>query len=367
MFTATFAVLVHSSFGATGIKDLPVKADIENNSAWYDTTQWAPEAQGWHNGLARYYARVPSRSETVLPKSVWDLAQHSAGLFFRFRTNANSIQVKYKLYSGSVAMPHMPATGKSGLDLYCQKDGKWLWAGITKPTKQEGQETLISGMEATMKEFILYLPLYNGIDKLSIGVPKGSEFFAQSPRTDKAIVYYGTSIAHGGCASRPGMAYTAMLGRRLDKTIINLGFSGSARMEPAVADLMAELDPELFVLDPVPNMSPELVEQRAVPFIQKIRAKHPNTPILMVEDRLYSNAWLQPEVMKRQKKQQENFKKAFDFFVSQGDKNIHYLPHDNLLGENLDQDGTVDRSHPNDLGMYRMTDALENAIRKFLK
>ncbi len=347
--------------------ELKVKPEIREGAAWYNTQQWLPEAQGWSEGMGRYYARFPARAEKSIPKGVWNLSQHSSGLYFRFKTDAETIFAKYKCYSANLAMPHMPATGVSGLDLYVLHEGKWLWAGVTMPSKQEAQYTLISGMEKKMREYMLYLPLYNGVETLEIGVPEKAAFEAIAPHRDGTIVYYGTSIAHGGCASRPGMAYTAILGRRLNVPVINLGFSGSGRMEMEMADLIRELDPAVFVFDTLPNMSPDQVAERAIPFIQKIRDKHPTTPILLVEDRSFSNAYLRPGTMAEHELRRKHLKTAFDHFKAAGDKNIYYLSANDLLGENEDQDGTVDSSHPNDLGMYRQTNKLESVLRPILK
>src|SRR5205085_2015483 len=144
---------------------------------------------------------------------------------------------------------------------------------------------------AGQREFLLYLPLYNGVSSVEIGIAKGSTLAkgpARPPERQKPIVFYGTSITQGGCASRPGMVHTAILGRRLDRPVINLGFSGSGRMEPAMATLLAELDPAVYVLDCLPNMSAAEVAERMEPFVRTLRKAHPRTPIVMAEDRLYT-------------------------------------------------------------------------------
>ncbi|MBR5626563.1 MAG: SGNH/GDSL hydrolase family protein [Thermoguttaceae bacterium] len=355
--------LVSCSLNAQEIK---LESVTDHGVTWYDAAQWPVENKGWTD-VARYYARFPARAEAKVPPNVWTLSQHSTGMVVRFKTDGTSIRVKYRLLSGSVGMPHMPPTGVSGIDLYAKSDdGKWLWAGCTRPSAQDIEELLIDGMESKLREFMLYLPLYNGVEFLNIGVPENSVFEAVLPRTDPPIVYYGTSIAHGGCASRPGMAYTAILGRRLDIPVVNLGFSGSACSEIEIAELMAELNPAMYVLDPLPNMTPELVSERMIPFIQKLREKHPETPILLVEDRCLSNTWLRPGQQEFHRRNQAALKKCYDE-LKPNDPNLYYLGTTNLLGENLDFDGTVDSSHPNDLGMYRMTDALEAVIRPILK
>ncbi len=368
-----FAFLFAAVVAATSVSALraqepvDVKPTVDAGYAWFDATQWPVENKCW-NDVDRYFARFPARAKGQVTGAVWNLSQHSAGEVVRFRTDATEIKVRYNLYSGGLAMAHMPATGVSGLDLYAFDDvsKRWLWVSCTKPSKKEATETWISGMEAKERDYLVYLPLYNGVDALSIGVPEGAKFTALSPRTDKKpIVYYGTSIAHGGCASRPGMAYTAILSRRIDYPIVNLGFSGSARMEPAIAELMAEVDAEVYVVDALPNMTPELVAERALPFLKILREKRPNTPILLVEDRCMSNTWIRPERQDFHRRNQAELKKVFDE-LKPNDPNLYYLGHENLLGENLDFDGTVDASHPNDLGMYRQTDALEAVLRPIL-
>ena len=351
-------------------EDVDVTPTIADGIAWYNAQNWPVENKGW-NDTARYFARLPGRAEGVVTGSVWGLSQHSAGELVRFRTNAPAIRVKFRLYSANLAMTHMPATGVSGLDLYAldkndSDSGTWKWAACTQPKNQEDNVELIGGMNPVMRDYMLYLPLYNGVDALEIGVPEGAEFHAVLPRTDRPILYYGTSIAHGGCCSRPGNTFTAMLSRRLDVPVLNLGFSGSARMEPELGELFAELDPVLFVLDASPNMNAALIDQRGVNFVRILRDKHPDTPILLVEDRVYSNSWIIPGKAEANRTNEEALKRVYNHFIAAGDKNIYYLSAENLIGEDMDNDSTMDSSHLNDLGMFRMTDSLEKVIRPIL-
>ncbi len=124
------------------------------------------------------------------------------------------------------------------------------------------------------EQYLVYLPLYNGVKSVEIGIPKGRKIAAAAaPSHQKPIVIYGTSITQGGCASRPGMAWTSIVGRQLETPVINLGFSGSGKMEPAMADLLAELDPSVYVLDCLANMSPEMLAERVEPFVEKLRRR----------------------------------------------------------------------------------------------
>ncbi len=370
LFSAIFVVaFAFVTMGASVRAQEPVEVEptVEDGFAWYDATQWPVENKCW-NDVDRYFARFPSRAKGKVTDSVWNLSQHSAGEVVRFRTDSDQIKVRYTLYSGNVAMSHMPATGVSGLDLYAfdEETKDWRWAAVPQTTKKTEEKTWISGMEKKEREFMAYLPLYNGVDALSIGVPEGASFTALSPRSDKPIVYYGTSIAHGGCASRPGNAYTAMLGRRLDIPVVNLGFSGSARMEMEIADLLCEIDAEIYVLDAGPNMTSQWIDERMIPFVKKLREARPNVPILIVEDRWFSNEWILPDRHATGVNNHASEKRAFEELQKEFD-GLYYLSGETLLGEDLDNDGTVDGSHPNDLGMYRQANALEQAIRPILE
>ncbi len=186
----------------------------------------------------------------------------------------------------------MPATGVSGLDLYVrQPDGTWHWLANGRPAQQTNTATLVSGLAPAEREYLLYLPLYNGVSSVELAVPAGKSL-AKAPARPadhaKPILFYGTSITQGGCASRPGMVHTAILGRRFDRTAINLGFSGNGKMEPELAGLLAELDPAVYVLDCLPNMKAALVTERVEPFEKTLRAARPTTPIVLVEDRFYT-------------------------------------------------------------------------------
>lgn len=210
----------------------------------------------------------------------------------------------------------------------------------------------------------MYLPLYNSVESLELGVPEGAAISTVAPRTEKPIAYYGTSIVHGAGVSRPGMAHVSILGRRLDYPMLNLGFSGSAIMEPEVAGLLAELDPAAYVLDSLPNMGAEAVTERAESFIRTLRTARPDTPIVLVEDRTYPAAWLTPQAEALNTTRRAAFKQVYAKLLAEDAGPLHYIEGDGLLG--LDNDGTNDGSHANDLGASRMADALEPVLRRIL-
>ncbi|HAW27993.1 MAG TPA: hypothetical protein DCY03_07720 [Planctomycetaceae bacterium] len=335
---------------------------------WFDIKNLGVEGKGWTE-TESFYNRLPAKAKGVVRPPVWSLSKHSAGLAVRFVTDATTIKAKWKLTSANIAMNHMAATGVSGLDLYVKTEsGKWRWLAVGKPSKQENNETLISGLIPGKREYILYLPLYNGVESVEIGVPETSHLWKAPPREtgkDKPLVFWGTSITQGGCASRTGMVHTAILGRRLDLPVINLGFSGNGRMEPEVAKLVAELDASVFIMDCLPNVTAETVARETEPLVKTLRAAHPETPILLVEDRTYSNAYLKKSSQDRHRTSREALKKAYDKLKQEGVKNLYYLDGETLLGD--DSEDTVDSSHPTDLGFFRQADAFEKVLRPILE
>lgn len=329
---------------------------------WVDALSLGLEGQGW-SALGHPYDRLPERAEGMVPSRVWDLSHDSAGLVLRFATDSGSLQAHWRLRREALAMRHMPATGVSGLDLYVWDDGRWRWMSVgQRISSTEVTQVLFENLEPKRREFMLYLPLYNGIDQLRLGVAE--EAGIESLRSPaRPIVVYGTSIVQGACASRPGRAYTAILGRRLNRPVINLGFSGNARSEPELAGLIAELDPAVFVLDSLPNLQPEQVE-RVDQFVEIIRTARPKTPIVLVGGIEYANADFQPELRDRVLRSNRVLSDIFRR-RSEQDPWLYLIPYEGLLGD--DGEGTVDGTHPTDLGFLRMADRIEPVLRQALR
>jgi lysophospholipase L1-like esterase len=346
-----------------------VTPQVANGIAWYDVTQWGVEGKGWED-TASFFDRLPARAEDKVRSAVWNLSRHSAGMLVRFETDSAAIHARYTLSSPSLALPHMPATGVSGLDLYArdEQDGD-RWLAVVRPTRQEIDVQLVSGVDARpnggRRLYTLYLPLYNGVQSLEIGVPEGSDFAAVKPRTKKPLLFYGTSIMHGACASRPGMSITGILGRRLDRPVINLGFSGNGRLEAEVGEFLAELDPAVYIIDCLPNVQATDVEQRAAPLVRQLRDARPETPILLVEDRTYTYAPFRQSARQRHAGSRVALQGAFKTLQDEAVKGLYYLEGDGLLGD--DGEAATDGSHPSDLGMMRYADAYEPVLREILK
>ncbi len=333
---------------------------------WHDVTQWGVEGRAWPDlERERWFDRLPVSAQGKVTPKVWDLSRDSAGMMVRFNTDATTIWAHYILRSEHLASPNMTAIGGSGIDLYARDEsGKWRWVGVAKPDKKEVKQALIGGLAPGLREYAAYLPLYNGIETLAIGVPPGAKFEGLPPRTEKPIVFYGTSITHGASASRPGMVHTAILGRHFDRPVVNLGFSGNGKMDAAVGEYLAKIDAAVFVIDCLPNMGPAEVREKCAPLVRQLKAAHPDTPVVLVEDRRWANTWIRPE---RQKFHDENhaaLRESFDALKKEGVTKLDYIPGDELIGD--DAEGSTDGSHPNDLGFVRQTAVFEPVLREAL-
>ncbi len=366
---ALFLALALTVLGATESRPGDVTA-AEPASAlvWTDVRQLGVEGQGWTDTKAPY-DRLPAKAEGKVRAAVWNLSRHSAGLSVRFVTDAAEIHTRWVLTSRDLAMPHMAATGVSGLDLYVKTDrNQWRWLAVGKPGSQTNACRLVAGLPTGRREYLLYLPLYNGTREVELGVPAEKQLVKAGPWAAKArkpMVFYGTSILQGGCASRPGMVHSAILGRRFQFPHINLGFSGNGRMEPELADLLAELDPSVYVLDCLPNMEAAEVRERVEPFVRNLRAARPRTPIVLVEDRSYADSFLVASKRERNDTSRLALWTAFENLKKSGVNDLHYLKGADLLGD--DGEGTVDSSHPNDLGFMRQADAFAKVLGPLLK
>jgi hypothetical protein len=339
---------------------------LATNLHWIDARELAIEGKGWPD-TKHFYDRLPAKAEGTVRSAVWTLSHDSAGMAVRFTSDATAISARWTLRKEQLAMAHMPATGVSGLDLYVRNEGKWHWLGGGRPDKSPTNEKQLAGNLSPMsREYLLYLPLYNGIEELKIGIPLEAKLHSlPRTQTSKPLVFYGTSIVQGGCASRPGMAYPAILSRWHDVAHINLGFSGNAWSEPEIAHLLAELDPSVYVLDPLPNMTAERVKERIEPFVKILRERHPAIPILLIEHVPYTDGDFVRNRHDKYSNANLKLRQAYDRLRKSGMKNLFYVPAKNLIGE--DGEGTVDGTHPTDLGFQRMAETIEPVLGRALK
>ena len=355
-------------FGAVIALAAQTVPDAERAAVWHPLAALPLEGKGWSDADTKHrYDRLPARAEGVVRAPVWSLSHDSAGMRYRFVTDATFIRARWKLRKGArLAMSHMPATGVSGVDLYLRDAGGWHFLAVGRPDAASNERTLVSGLTQAPREYLLYLPLYNGVDSVEIGVPQGARFEAAPARYAgrKPVVFYGTSILQGGCASRPGMAYPSIIGRALEWPTVNLGFSGNGKTEPEMAQLVAELDAAAFVLDSLPNLDVAQVKERVEPFVQTLRTRHSNTPIVFVENVNYTDTgFLEP---RRTKVAEANsfLRQLYAKRKAAGDRHVYYVHASHLLGG--DGEDTVDGTHPTDLGFVRMAEGIAPVVRTAL-
>jgi lysophospholipase L1-like esterase len=313
------------------------------------------------------FGRLPLSIKERTRPPVWSLSKNCSGLAIRFRTNSTVIAAKWEV-TGDVVMNHFAPSGIKGLDLYGLKNGKWQFVNSARPAGKKTTAVIIDHMAGELMEYLLYLPLYDGLANLEIGVQPSAVIGnpeINTPKKEKPVVFYGTSITQGGCASRAGMAYPNQLSRMLDRQIVNLGFSGNGQLDPEIAEFMAEIDASCFVMDCLPNVSIAQMKEKYARFVEIIREKKPYVPILMVETILFPHMYYDQTVYSLLQEKNATLQKIFAEQKKRHDRNIYYVKGDRLIGN--DSEGTVDGVHLTDLGFLRMSQNLYPVIHKLIK
>lgn len=326
--------------------------------------------QAWVDEIGFTYTRMPERAEQLVRKPVWDLSRYSAGLAIHFYSNASDITVRYGV-EGSLNMPHMPTLGVSGLDMYRVGEkgeqafcyGKYAFRDTITYTYAALE---VDSNDPRGYEYRLFLPLYNRVKWLEIGVPESAELTFIPHSVERPIVLYGTSIAQGACASRPAMAWGNIVQRSLNVPLVNLGFSGNGRLEKEVLDFIGEIDARLYILDCLPNLASEeegAIYDLVVNAVRQLREKS-SAPVLLIEH--IGASYRQVNIEKREEEERVDraSKKAYAALKEAGAGNLFYLTREEL---NIPPDGWVDYIHPTDLGMQAQAEAVAAKVKEILK
>jgi GDSL-like lipase/acylhydrolase family protein/SGNH-like hydrolase/esterase family protein len=310
----------------------------------------------------REYCRLPQRILDKVSEGVSVLSWQTSGGSIRFRTNSTVIALEVKL-DGLSNMSHMPRTGSSGFDLFTGCGKTSVFTGNLRPDADEVNFSGIFSKELSnkMQDYTIYFPLYNGVKEVKIGISPEAEIAAPSPfAIEKPIMFYGSSITQGGCASRPANSYTHIAARRLNANFINWGFSGNAKGEPIMAETIAELEMSVLVIDYDANApSPEHLIDTHEAFFKIIRDKHPELPIIIISKPHFYGTELD---CKRREIICATYKNA----LKNGDKNCYFIDGETLFGNNERDLCTVDRCHPNDIGFLRMADTVTPVLQQAL-
>ena len=341
-------------------KNLIVPKTIEKKGiVFYDATK-APFS---HHGVwyedGKFY-RVDKNVAPLVSPSVVQKSTQTAGGRIRFKTDSPYIAIKAVFHNTEV-VTIMADVAVKGFDFYV--DGVFVRSFSPAPGQGDGEFESIRevGGEGGEHEITINMPLYAGITELYIGLDEKASLSAAEPyKISKPVVFYGSSITNGACASRPGMTYESIISRRLNCDFHNLGFGGSARGESAMADYIAGMEMSAFVYDYDHNApSVEHLANTHEAMFMKVREKHPTLPIIMLS---------RPQDLNREalKARFEVVKATYDNAKARGDENV-YLINGSTLFDGLDADYTVDAVHPNDLGFGRMAAAVAEILEKVLK
>jgi lysophospholipase L1-like esterase len=314
------------------------------------------------------YRRLPLKPADKLPEAVDSLANSTAGGQIRFQTDSRRLSVRVKLL-GLAGMNHMPATGQCGFDCYIGPPGQQRYCNTTKyDHKLISYECLLFELpESELRNITLYFPLYQGVEEVSVGLDAGSKIASPPPfRLKQPVIVYGTSITQGGCAARPGMAFTNILSRRLNAEFINLGFSGNGRGEPELARTIAGIaDPACLVLDYEANAGTDGLRKTLGEFIRILRAAHPKTPILVIGRPRFANENFKPAELQGRLERRDFQKQTVADLRKAGDALIWFEDYVSSLPAAYDE-GTVDGVHPTDLGFQLIADGLEPILKRLL-
>ena len=293
------------------------------------------------------YDRLPVSYKEIVREPVWNLSKSSAGMSIRFLSNSSSISVKWIILN-NLKMSHMAETGIKGVDLYFKNNDNWQYINTGRPDGIKNESTLINNMSEEMREFKIFLPLYDGVINIEVGIDSNSVIEKPLKNRNKSIIFYGTSITQGGCASRPGMAHTNIISRKLDLDCINFGFSGNGRMEQPIAKLISESKPLFYVIECMPNMiNKENVTNKTIPLVNTIRENNPEAPIVFVENFIPTSSILDKKRENEIRGMNLALKTEYEKMISGGYNNIFYIKSKNATGD--DNEGTFDGVHFTDL------------------
>ena len=355
-----FALLAAASTASAGVID-PARGYLspDKKVRWYNGAVLPMEGKGYPD-TEDIYTRLPNRMKEMVSPVVWKLSRQSAGLSICFTTDSTEFWVKWNLVGGPHQLCHMADTGSSGVDVYRWTGKAWRYTASNRGIY--AANTLHVGKMKPGTRYMVNLPPYNGTKAFVLGIPEGKKIETMGPRSSGItlpVVFYGTSITQGCGASRPGMAYPSIIGRMLDVPIVNLGFSGSGRMEPALADILSGIKASAYVLDCHWNMTESLIRERFEPFVRRLHKNHPDTPILLVEDSTVFGVYPTPkgrvsrDIYDRLKAENPGYW-----------KNVFYLPSKDLIPD--DGEASVDGIHMTDYGMVCHARAFSKVLKVML-
>ena len=305
------------------------------------------------------FRRLPSKIAKKTNDGVYSLHANTAGGRVRFVTDSKYVAINAKMPSVG-KMPHFALTGSAGFDLYICENGKErYYKSFIPPFKiKNGFESVVEFENSDLKEITINFPLYSEVEDLYIGLSENAILKEHKPyQKEKPVVFYGSSITQGGCASRPGLSYESVISRMFDTDYINLGFSGSARGEDEIAEYIKNLPMSVFVYDYDHNApDKEHLMKTHKRMFSIIRKANPDLPIVMMSRPKYI-------LTQDEKERFSIIEKTYLEAKENNDKNV-YLIDGKTLMEKAGNEGTVDDCHPNDLGFFSMAQAVSKVLEE---
>lgn len=341
-------------------KNFKVETKINEKNLKYISVKEEPfDLYGFCKTDDNSFLRLPKDIAEKTSEGVAGGAPNTAGGRVRFCTNSRYVAVFVK-YPGITHFPHMPLTGTTGFDMYSFDGEKYIFEKMFVPPMDETEfEAIHYFPDGQTRDLTINFPLYNGVSELYIGLEKNASIEPGGAyKNKKPVVFYGSSITQGGCASRPGNSYQAILSREFDFDYVNLGFSGAAKAEKPISDYISKLDMSCFVYDYDHNaLGWEYLKKTHEPMFLNIREKNPNLPIIMMSMPYCPG-------MSDLAQRKEVIKTTYENAVARGDKNVYFIDGERMYDIFGGSSGTVDGTHPNDLGFMCMAKSLEKIFEK---
>ena len=337
------------------------------NVRWYDAAELT--VIGKPISTAKAFTRIDTAQYKFANRTIDRYAGYSTGLAVLFETDSHVIRAKWTT-GPSNSGANMTAIGQKGLDLYIMKDGKWVFAGVGTPIMRKApfsqhEGTIVTDMTKDTKQCILYLPLFDNVEKLEIGIQDGSVIKPMANPFRHNIIVHGSSITHGASASRAGMTYAARFGRDNGLYTCNLGFSGMCKLQKEYAYYLADIkEVDAFIFDTFSNPQADVINEKFDEFVDIVRAAHPDVPMifLQTERRETRNFNVKREASEAEK---QKVAEAVVRNRMKTDKNMYFISSEGFLG--TEHIATADGTHPTDLGFTHMLEIISPKIKKILK
>ncbi len=338
----------------------------DNSLQYYDQDQLSFIGNNFSEQRGFPLKRIDEvRFKTLTPK-LQTYSNHTTGLSLEFSTNSDVIEFYWKVQNSN-PFPHMTDVAVRGLDYYIKKDSEWRHAGIGKPIVGENfGKSVLENLGNFEKEFKVFLPLFSDISEFKLGVKLESSFdVLKTKDAERPIIFYGTSMTHGACASRPGLAFPNIVGRKLNREIFNLGFSGEGKFEPVFADFISNLDASAILIEPLGNIDENLILEKGKRFVQTIRTNQPGVPIIFLDIPFVASELIDEKSNQLSIRKSKKLKALYSELVEKGDKSLFYIEKEQIC--NHSDNISMDALHPNDIGMGQIAKVVSEKLISILE